>query len=147
MVCRENSNIWWIALGYSILFDVSSSSLTREYPKGVQRVFVMGFYMQMCDSLTLICVDRDRLFGSEPNSLHDMETTYFVVAEGVLSCAFTHASSWERGCHDVVLNFWQFFRSCMCATPKYLDHKQWVDIKFPVIITWKRKNVAGKSPV
>ena len=108
MVCHENSNIWWIALGYSIPFDVSSSSLTRGYPS------VTGFYMQMCRSLTL-CWQRSAL-RLRPELTARMKTTYFVVAEGLLSCAFTHASSWENP------RFWQFFRLCMCATLKYLDH-------------------------
>ena len=50
----------------------------------------MGFDTQItCHSL--ICVDIDRLFGSDPDSLPGMKTTGFVVAEGLLSCAFTQA--------------------------------------------------------
>ena len=66
------------------------SFLSCGYPKSIQRVFVMGLISAN------VCIDRDRLFGSDPNSLPNMKTTWFFVAE----LSYPRVSEpWDGGFH------------------------------------------------
>ena len=129
------------------------------------KLLFKGFlrWVSICKCVTSsLCVDRDPLFGSNPNSMPDKKTTYttviapFVVAKGLLSCAFTLASlgePWQNPGNKVVtltfaakvttltwtlaVDFWQYMRY------KYLDHIKTTG-RFKFSVSGQKKNVAGK---
>ena len=89
----------------------------------------MGFDMHTCSIFTRsvgICVNRDRLFGSDPNSLHDMKTTRFVAEVHSLThprertlgtrllqrCTLTFAAK----ASTLAVEFPLFSRTCIYAT-------------------------------
>ena len=117
------------------MFDWLINWLTVRISKGFL------WWVWICKSVTRsLSIDRDQLFSSNPNLLHDnffifMKMTKFIVAKGFLSCAFTHASLWEIPGNEVVTLTLaakastlavDLFRSSICASSilrfKYIDH-------------------------
>lgn len=57
-ICQTKGKFFAVVQNYRAS---GCSFLSRGYPKGIQRVFVLGFDIQT------VCIDRDRLIGSDAN--------------------------------------------------------------------------------
>ena len=98
-VCLTDRLISWLTDWLTDwVFDWLINWLTVRISKGFL------WWVWICECVThSLSIDRDQLFSSNPNSLHDMKMTKFIVAKGFLSYAFTHVSLWEIDGNEVVM--------------------------------------------